>query len=147
MTIYPPAVGRCRRLSWLPAEQVKKHSAQVTCVDKTRLLSSVCTSTCIHKSHLLENSLEFLKALSLHGPGANEKEDGKSGRVEDVDAPGVEEEDVPEVREARAAENAHKPLKKERLSWIMLEVLCTYLSDPLSDKDFASIRKNFPQVF
>ena len=98
----------------MPTEQVEKHSPQVTCVDETRLLSSgCCTSICIHKSHLLENSLKLLKALSPHGPGANEKEDGKSGRVEDVDAPGVEEEDVPEVREARAAENAHKPLKRE----------------------------------
>ena len=33
--------------------------------------------------------------------------------MEHVDAPGVKEEDVPEVREARSAENAHKSLKRE----------------------------------
>ena len=69
------------------------------------------------KSHLLENFLELLKALSLHDPGPDEEKDGKSGGVENVDAPGVEEEDVPEVREARAAENAHKALRT--LSWMM----------------------------
>ena len=63
--------------------------------------------------YLLENPLKLFKALSLHGPRPNEKEDGKGSRVEDVDAPGVEEEDVPEVREARSAENAHKSLKRE----------------------------------
>ena len=93
----------------------------------------------------MENSLEFLKALSLHGPGANEKEDGKSGRVEDVDAPGVEEEDVPEVREARAAENAHKALKRD--AFLDHVGGAIYLSDPFPDKDLASIRKDFPQVF
>ena len=125
----------------MPAEQMKKHSSQVTCVDKTRLLIMV-GAQCIHKSHLLENSLKLLKALSLHGPRANEKEDGKSSRVEDVDAPGVEEEDVPEVGEARATENAHKALKSEAF---LYEVGgATYLSDPLPDKDLASIRKDFP---
>ena len=73
----------------------------------------LCSGDQVGGFHLLENSLKLLKALSLHGPGANEKEDGKSSRVEDVDAPGVEEEDVPEVREARAAENAHKALKRD----------------------------------
>ena len=67
--------------------------------------------------NLVENSLKLLKALSLHGPRPNEKEDGKSSCVEDIDAPGVEEEDVPEVREARAAENAHKALRT--LFWMM----------------------------
>ena len=33
--------------------------------------------------------------------------------MENVDAPGVKEEDVPEVREARTAKNAHKSLKRE----------------------------------
>ena len=64
-------------------------------------------------SHLLENPLKLLKALSLHGPRPYEKENGKSSRVKDVDAPGVEEEDVPEVGEAGSAENVHKTLKRE----------------------------------
>ena len=59
----------------------------------------------------MENSLKLLKAVSLHGPRANEKEYCKSCCVEDVDAPGVKEEDVPEVGEAWAAENANKTLK------------------------------------
>ena len=67
----------------------------------------------INTLNLLENSLKLLKALSLHGPWSDEKEDGQSSRVEHVDPPGVEEEDVPEVREARSAENAHKSLKRE----------------------------------
>ena len=57
--------------------------------------------------------MKLLKALSLHGPWPYEKEYGKSGRVKDVDAPGVKEEDVPEVGEAGSAEDAHKTLKRE----------------------------------
>ena len=62
------------------------------------------------KSHLLENFLELLKALSLDDPGPDEKKDGESGGVEHVDAPGVEEEHIPEVGEARSAEDAHETL-------------------------------------
>ena len=61
--------------------------------------------------NLVENSLKLLKAVSLQGPRANEKEYCKSSRVENVDAPGVEEEDIPEEGETRATENAHKALK------------------------------------
>ena len=67
----------------------------------------------INKLNLLENSLKLLKALSLHGPRPDEQEESKSSCVKDVDAPGVEEEDVPEVREARSAKNANKSLKRE----------------------------------
>ena len=67
----------------------------------------------INTLNLLENSLKLLKALSLHGPRPDEEEEGKRSCVEHVDAPGVKEEDVPEVREARSAENAHKSLKRE----------------------------------
>ena len=64
------------------------------------------------KSHLLENFLELLKALSLHDPGPDEEKDGKSGGVEKVDAPGVEEKDVPQVGETRSTENADKTLER-----------------------------------
>ena len=64
------------------------------------------------KSHLLENFLELLKALSLDDPGPDEEKDGESGGVKNVDAPGVEEKDVPEVGETRSTENADKTLER-----------------------------------
>ena len=62
------------------------------------------------KIYLLENPLKLLKGLSLQSPGSDEEEDGKGGGVEHVDTPGVEEEHIPEVGEARSAEDAHKAL-------------------------------------
>ena len=92
-------------------------------------------------NHLLENSLKLLKALSLHGPWPYEKEYGKSGCVKDVDAPGVKEEDVPEVGEAGSAEDAHKTLKREDFLDHDEGASC-HLCDPLPDKDLASVRKD-----
>ena len=60
--------------------------------------------------YLLENPLKLLKGLSLQSPGSDKEEDGKGGGVKHVDAPGVEEEHIPEVREARSAEDAHETL-------------------------------------
>ena len=93
----------------MTTQQVEKNPTQVTCVDQTRLL--VIRSGCVRdKIYLLENPLKLLKGLSLQSPGSDEEEDGEGGGVEHVDAPGVEEEDIPEVREARSAEDAHKAL-------------------------------------
>ena len=93
----------------MTTKQVEKNPTQVTCVDQTRLL--VIRSGCVGEEiYLLENPLKLLKGLSLQSPGSDEEEDGKGGGVERVDAPGVEEEDIPEVGEARSAEDAHKAL-------------------------------------
>ena len=106
---HAPAVGRPRRWTRLTTKQVEKNPTQVTCVDQTRLL--VIRWGCVGEEiHLLENPLKLLKGLSLQSPGSDEKEDGEGGGVERVDTPGVEEEDIPEVGEARAAEDAHETL-------------------------------------
>ena len=93
----------------MTTQQVEKNPTQVTCVDQTRLL--VIRSGCVRDEiYLLENPLKLLKGLSLQSPGSDEEEDGEGGGVEHVDAPGVEEEHIPEVGEARSAEDAHKAL-------------------------------------
>ena len=61
--------------------------------------------------------------------------------MKDVDAPGVKEEDVPEVGEAGSAKNAHKTLKREDFL-DPDEGASFHLCDPLSDKDLASVRKD-----
>ena len=93
----------------MTTQQVEKNPTQVTCVDQTRLLVIRCGSVG-DEIYLLENPLKLLKGLSLQSPRSDEDEDGEGGGVERVDAPGVEEEDIPEVGEARAAEDAHKTL-------------------------------------
>ena len=124
----------------MTTQQVEKNPTQVTCVDQTRLL--VIRSGCVgDEIYLLENPLKLLKGLSLQSPRSDEEENGEGGGVEHVDAPGVEEEHIPEVREARSAEDAHKTLLWDNL---FFDAFMSYLCNPLSNKDLAAIRKYFP---